>query len=144
MTESKDDWVTGKAKIGLRGGSFLWQKLLFPKSVKKSKFSPKVCNFSPWAGYELGGKWDQNFTSRPWNLLKLLTNFDIYISHTCKNQLTPKKTTASQTNFDFTNMGLEVLSFRVMTLRKGKFWIGSPCTYLQHVTNCRIFVLCTL
>ena len=55
-----------------------------------------------------------------------------------------KKTTASQTHFGFTNMGSEVLSFRVIALRKEQFWLGSPCilSYLDNLIRlmwkCRI------
>ena len=44
-----------------------------------------------------------------------------------------KKTTASQTHFGFTNLGLELLSFWVIALRKGEFWFGSPCTYVIYI-----------
>ena len=38
-----------------------------------------------------------------------------------KNYLLPQKTTASQTNFGFTNMKLKMLNFRAKALRKGQF-----------------------
>ena len=39
-----------------------------------------------------------------------------------------QKTTASQTNFDFTNMGSEMLQFRLRAIWNNGFWFGSPCT----------------
>ena len=37
------------------------------------------------------------------------------------------KTNASQTHFGFINLGSEMLSFWIIALRKGEFWVGSPC-----------------
>ena len=45
-----------------------------------------------------------------------------------------KKTTASQTHFGFTNMGLEMLSFKGIAIWNKKFRFGSPCTYYKSTT----------
>ena len=44
-----------------------------------------------------------------------------------------KKSTISLTHFGFTNIGSEVLSFRVIALRKGQFCLGYP-VLIQYLT----------
>ena len=40
-----------------------------------------------------------------------------------------KKTATSQIHFGFTNIGSEVVSFRVIAIQNQKLWFGSPCTH---------------
>ena len=46
-----------------------------------------------------------------------------------------KKTTTSQTHFDFTNMGSQMLNFRVMTIWNKKFDLGHPVRHCKSINH---------
>ena len=88
----------GKAKIGLRGGSF------FPVSRHGHKNS------------------------------LLLQKLYFFVLFSKENNLT-QKTTASQTNFDSTDMGSEMLAFRVRAIWNNRFWFGSPLFIKRNILD---------
>ena len=89
-------------------------KVRFLKKVKKIKFLQKIQFLFAWQGSNPGPLAPQSnaLTTIPWRKLEIAAIFHLYISNICKNQLTLKKTTASQTNFGFTNTGSKMLRFR--------------------------------
>ena len=105
-------------------------KVRFLKKVKK------IQSFSK-SKYFLCSQWDSNLgplahqssvlPTRPWRLIENLAIFQLYISICWKNQLTLKKTTASQTHFGFTNIVSGMHISRAIAIWNKKFWFGSPC-----------------
>ena len=122
----------GKAKIGLRSGSFLWQKMNFQKFEKNIKFLQKYRNLCYPGQYS--NQWPLGYQPSILplyheGLTKKSVHFGKSILHGQKTRLCWEKTATSQTNFGFTNLGSGVDTFRDMSLEKGKFWFGSPCKW---------------